>query len=74
MSARSRRGGREGRNRRAKMTRIARMSRMARAEREEAGDDCLEAPASMPVVQRLQHGNAEQRSHSATNGRRMRSG
>lgn len=49
-SARSRRGGREGRKRRAKM---ARMSRMARAEREEAGDGCPDAPAGMPVVQRL---------------------
>ena len=64
-SARLRRGGREGRKRRA---------RMERERHREAADGCQEAPASMPVVQRIQHDDTEQRLHSSTRRRRMRAG
>lgn len=63
-SARLRRGGREGRKRRARMER----------ERHREGDVCQEAPASMPVVQRAQYDDTEQRLHSARRSRRMRAG
>ena len=67
-SARLRRGGREGRKRRA------RMERESKRRRGEPEEQCQDAPASMPMVQRAQYDNTEQRLHNSTRSRRMRAG